>query len=246
MIMHNIRRFLYAIVSVAMIALSTPLQAKAELINIQFVTEDSGPPAYTGQTIAGIPGSTPSSVWNQAVGFNGQIKPLQNSFGTDIKDSSVTFLGETSTVFYDNSNFVGSPYENLMTGYISTNKGASMTFTGLNANAKYDLYVYTQGNTEGQQLQVGINGVTQKYTSTSNLNLNTFQEGTNYLKVQVLTNGSGGFTLNYVPKNIAGLNEGIINGLSLSSSAPEPSTVVLVGIGGLLLAFRLRRSPLLI
>ena len=76
--MYKLNRYLYAIMDIVMITLINPLQAKADLFNIQFVSEDlvfggTIPDAYTGIGVTGITGSSSSDYWNQAVGTTGTI-----------------------------------------------------------------------------------------------------------------------------------------------------------------------------
>ena len=258
--MYKLNRYLYAIMAIVMITLINPLQAKADLFNIQFVSEDlvfggTIPVAYTGIGVTGITGSSSSDYWNQAVGTTGTISPLLlASTGLSsplLPNAQVAFNGQTSTGFYDGSGFSGGTYNNLMTGYLSTGSQSSMTFTGLKASSQYDLYVYSQGNNNKDQLNINIvNGVSAS-TSESHADASTFIQGQNYLKIQVTTDNQGGFVMNYspvTPNTIVPLthNVGIINGIQLSSAVPEPSTVTLIGLGGLLVAFRLRKSPVAI
>ena len=140
-----------------------------------------------------------------------------------------------------------------MTGFIATNPdflgSYQMTFSGLKGSAKYDLYVYTQGNTIGNNLKVEITGGVNSSGQTtipSDPTKSTFIEGQNYLVIPVTTTAEGGFILNYSSLDGNGSGEGIINGMQLSSAVPEPSTVTLIGLGGLLIAFRLKRSPVAI
>lgn len=252
--MYKFRRYLYALVAIAMITLTIPLQAKAELINIQFADQNST--AFSGAAKIGSSGD----FWNHAEGTHGIVNPLTYSDSTS-SGAGLEFFGDTTTQVADGSGFMlphppdqpVGPYEYLMTGFIATNPASlgsyQMTFTGLKGSAKYDLYVYTQGNTINNSLKVEITGGVNSSGQTtipSDPTKSTFIEGQNYLVIPVTTTAEGGFILNYSSLDGNGSGEGIINGMQLSSAVPEPSTVTLIGLGGLLIAFRLKRSPVAI
>ena len=71
----------------------------------------------------------------------------------------------------------------------------------------------------------------------------SFSEGLNYLAVNVIADNQGKIGITYAPFIISGTtNQGDINGVVLSSTAhaPEPATLVLLSIGGMLVAVKLK------
>ena len=252
--MYKIKQYLYAIISGAMIVLSMPLQVKADLINIQF-SQDILSINYTGG--AQIGGG--SDFWNQATAVSGTINPLlySNSISSG---AQVKFAGDTVNLLTKTATgFTGGAYENLMRGYIATYYSSdaplfnSMTFTGLKGNTQYDLYVYTQGDYNGNQLNLSVTGGTgpdiNATTNSTQITAGQFILNQNYVDIKVQTSSAGGFVLNYAGLPV-GTQLGVINGIQLytpGATAPEPPTVALIGFGGLLLfAIRLRKSPLVI
>ena len=105
--------------------------------------------------------------------------------------------------------------------------------------------MYTQADTDalGRALTVTVNGLTQTTTPTD-YTASTFIKGQNYLEFNATTDNSGALLISYMSApGTAHKEEADINGIQLASApTPEPSTLVLMGIGGLLVAFRFRKS----
>ena len=127
--------------------------------------------------------------------------------------------------------FYGTPYADLMQGYIYAYDGVArdITFEGLAASSAYSIYVYTQGDSaaNGRQLTITTNGTT--YTSLSSVATeSTFVENQNYLALTGMSDAQGVLTLTY---NFAA-GEANINAIQIQGPAavPEPSACLLLGV----------------
>jgi hypothetical protein len=120
-----------------------------------------------------------------------------------------------------------------------------IAFSGLAPNASYNLYIYTQGDTNGsgRELDVSVNGGADVITSAGIASLDHFVEGTNYLHLTGTANPSGVVDIAYsaVSTLNGGTGEADINGMQLVSTVPEPSSLALFGVGALACMRRSRR-----
>ena len=230
----------------AMVLLIGPLQAKAELINIQFRNPTTG---YEFSGSAADPAL--GGKWNQLTTPNGTSSLVNSSSGTT--GASVTWTGQG---VWARPNGFGSPASGssaLMTSYLyNVGTGSqTITFDNLQHDTTYKLYIYTQPDNSydagGRQLTVSVNGGATQTATPSSTTASTYIQGQNYLAVTGTTNSIGQLQITYNGGGIGLKNEADINGIQLySAPAPEPSTYVLMGIGGLLVAsFRLKRDTLL-
>ena len=156
-----------------------------------------------------------------------------------------------------NNGFNGKLGAELMRSYIYTSAPDSpfdeMTIKGLAKNTQYNLYVYTQSeNTktnlygQGQVLNLTINGTEYlNQTISSDGSKSTFQVGQNVLIKTVTTDNDGKLVIRYqsgVPSADDPANRAVINGFQVAAT-PEPESMVLIGIGGVLMsAMKLRKK----
>jgi len=129
----------------------------------------------------------------------------------------------------------GSPYANLFDGYMTATETKNISFTGLDQNKTYELVVYAQveaptgGGTVNHETRLSINGTQVLYSANSTSD--HLIQGVNYAIINGLTSDAhGNLSLSYL---------GNISGLQLKE-VPEPASMVLLGIGGIL--FGLRRK----
>ncbi len=209
--------------------------AHAELYNIQFNNKAPLIKVYSGDALA--PGSA-SEYWNQGGLSTIETHSILDSGGIN-NGVQVNFGGGSFVTISDASNAFGSTtYKDMMDSYIATTAPLTMTFTNLTHGGTYELYVYTHAPKAGYGAVLDING--QNTTASTSGNETSFNSS-NYEKVKLTADNTGKLSFTWGPAS--GSSRGVINALQLSGPAPEPSSVALMGIGGLLLvAFQLKRS----
>lgn len=139
--------------------------------------------------------------------------------------------------------FDSTAYRNLMKTYLyatSPTNDYTIAFSGLNALSQYGLYIYSQGDSasDNRRLGVTVNGVT--YTTTAAVaTASTFIENQNYLHVTGTADASGNLMITY--RRVAG--EANINGMQIETmNVPEPASILLLGIGGMVYGALRRRE----
>jgi hypothetical protein len=243
------------LVALASVSMTSPAQAITpyDVINVSFM--DTG---YVGKGVIG----TDTDVWNnadntQGVGstVNTPVNPAKlvstQTFDTNVQ---VTYNGNSDTFGPASTTFGGTLGSQLMNTYTYSNNAAFNTtdqivFSGLDTRWNYNVYVLTQANIEAtSSLNVQMIGdVTYSPLSSllnDNTSVNTFtgNQGLNYLMQTITPDQFGNITIQYaVGSNGGNLGRGVINGVQVQA-VPEPASMVLLGIGGLLAARRVRRS----
>ena len=248
--MDKLVRVIFSIAAFALIAAGVPKEAKAVLYNIQFNIEDKY--QYTGAAVTG----GASDYWNLNKGNSIMHLKDSSDLNTDVnltftkgdakstteKSASLKNISINKIDITENA-FKKLIYENLMSGYTSTGSLKTMTFTGLEKNKEYGLFVYTQGSVESkaQELTITATG-SQTVTEKTNPNsqISTLIDGQNYIQMNAFSDGAGVLKVSYSSIN----DTAIINAIQLSSTAhaPEPASMVLLSVGGLLAAGRLRKN----
>ncbi|WP_295889040.1 PEP-CTERM sorting domain-containing protein [uncultured Thiohalocapsa sp.] len=232
----------YSAILAAALSIGAFGAAQAALVNVQFGGNFNDPQAQVGPAVIGSAGD----VWNQMWGLSGNtgggalVDSDGNATGYSIAFSTNGWLQvpEADTVW-------GADYRNLMRGSIyATDTLRNVTISGLPANAEYELYVYTQGDSgaNGRWMTLTPAGGSTVITDPADANANTFILGQNYLRLDVMSDASGVLSFDYVRH----AGEANLNGLQLAvaeAQAPAPASLGLLAAGGLVLAAARRRRP---
>lgn len=224
--------------------------AAGSLIDVQFAgnfsvrcgngTNSCSNAQQVGAAYIGTAGDT-WNYFNNATGNRSLIDVAGAVSGVSINYSSDGTYTDGTGV----NNLSGTPYQNLMGGYIlsSAQNGIVITLSGLGASRAFDLYAYSEQDLRGvanRAMDVSVNGTTKRDRQSG---AGSFIEGQTFLHFAGTADALG--SVNISISTVATYNaESDLNGLQLSLGAvPEPSTwaMLLVGFGSLGAALRARR-----
>ena len=185
-----------------------PVQASTNLYDVQFNLYSQN--QQTGAAIIGQAGD----YWNRLAAASGS-SALANTAG-NMNGASFTWAGTGLLVSGTANPSFGNGDSNLMDCYIfysSSSGSQNMTFSNLTANAPFNLYIYTQGDsaTTGRKLSVTFNGSTNT-AAAAVAGTTSFVSGQNYLTISGNTTASGTLPFSYT----YAAGEADINGIQLS------------------------------
>ncbi len=259
------KKIIFLLMALLVAAISPPLYAATPgLIDIRFGGSNAN--TYVGAGVIGNAGD----VWNlipakPVVDDLGTPTPVQLVYADGTGSSAAIFSYLTDVVVNSSmgtTGFKSTAQAELMRNYVYTSLSDlpssaydTMTITGLDKNKDYNLYVLSQtektkGNNygNGQYLQMTVTGTTTYnllQTAASDGSLDHFVAGQNYLSGVVRPDASGTLQIKYmsaIPNADSPKDRGAVNAMQLSPT-PEPASMVLIGVGGVLMsAMKLRKK----
>jgi hypothetical protein len=223
----------------AFVALAAVLQpAQADLVINVDINAGHVNYNYTGKGAIVDPGTT----WNYYTGS--ALTDLTASDGTTptTVDFSINPSGFNAA----------SQLNHLQASYAYTlaNQTGTWTLGGLSIGQSYDLYFYSNGSLDATYAVTGgINdgpvsaSIDAAWLGTNTPEHSDWTEGVHYAFLQVTPNAGSGGTISGTFTSLVAGNQSTFSGLQITETIPEPSTLVLFGVGlTLLLRHRKRRG----
>jgi hypothetical protein len=127
--------------------------------------------------------------------------------------------------------------KDLMRDFLIAGDPNDLNITGLLDGGLYTLYLYGAGDNANQRTTFTVGGVSQSTTGVTGPH--DLTEGVDFVVFENVLASGGFIGINYTLAG--GASEGHFNGFQLMEIVPEPSSALLVGLGGLLAACRRRR-----
>ncbi len=233
---------LLTLVAVAVLVCCAPAFAAPGGVPSVAINFGADEPPEVGAPVTGAAGLLGTENWNNLSGASGSLAGLIADIGGAAEASPVTVEWSSPNTWAstgrgeENNTAPEGNDRNLMTGYLDTdasgNPTAVVTISEIPAEFTplgYDVYVYMQGGVNGRGGTYTIDGVTKPNTVVAAFD-GTFIEGPegNYLLFDDV-NLPGGFTLSAAAD--ATTFRAPINGLEIVANVPEPSSLVLAGLG---------------
>lgn len=219
---------------------ASALAAPTGLINIDFNHESSA--TASGAAVIGSTGD----IWNGVTGKTGSGISLVDSGGNPTgamldfaapSDSN----GGTWNLSGASSNLV---VPDLMNDYLLAAFGHSGTITlsGLSSSTPYDLYIYSQGDSNNRITSLSVTGASVETGSNVNTRAGaagSFVAGDNYSVFSITPDANGVILIRFWGTGTDSRTEGDINGIQITA-IPEPASLSLVALGGLVFLRRRR------
>jgi hypothetical protein len=227
--------------------------ADGDLININFIPVeyyDVGSDSYVTYTGSAFQGGLDGQFWNEF--YTQRLRSdvsLTYAMGSGSAAIRYSFGAVTSTE--SESGFSNTAVSGLMGGYVASGtSGGTITLSGLDADATYKVYLYSQGwmndpVMNGQLMTITVNGdQTINQTYLSNTSRSSFVNGQNVITAYVNTNTGGQLNMLFTPSpgsSVVVLNALQIEAVSINvegggDPVPEPGTMVLLSFGTLLVS----------
>jgi len=260
----NIKKKNILLAGAAILAIGSASVASAQVVNVQFAGEypaGTPGPAYTGQGALVTTGTD----WNYfdvpefGVGPNPTVSitdPSTLLTTNGLTTTDTVTLGNVES--FNEKTYNGAALasgNNLLDSQadsVAAMGSATFTIGGLTAGNSYNLYLYgASGNVnQGTVFTIGLNSLTTTGNTGGGYAANTPPTGGwvspgDYVEFTgVVANISGDISGSWITSGATSLQDGPFDGLQIQSeslSVPEPSVVILLGLG-LLSLVALRRA----